>query len=155
MPVLRQKSTSSKVCSVCSGCAWRMLPARIAVMDLKLAPKAQAFRGSCCITHGTSPPLLPPPPPTMSSTHYYLPQLNPTLCNRALCLSKTMPSFPFPCSTAGFQQTEYRVIVTGLPPSASWQDLKDHMRKAGEPTYTDVVSGAFTLALSAIICSIQ
>ncbi|CAN0207945.1 unnamed protein product, partial [Ectocarpus sp. 13 AM-2016] len=39
---------------------------------------------------------------------------------------------------AGFQQTEYRVIVTGLPPSASWQDLKDHMRKAGEPTYTDV-----------------
>lgn len=43
-------------------------------------------------------------------------------------------------STAGFQQTEYRVIVTGLPPSASWQDLKDHMRKAGEPTYTDVVS---------------
>ncbi|CAM9966915.1 unnamed protein product, partial [Hapterophycus canaliculatus] len=39
---------------------------------------------------------------------------------------------------SGFQQTEYRVIVTGLPPSASWQDLKDHMRKAGEPTYTDV-----------------
>lgn len=36
--------------------------------------------------------------------------------------------------------TDYRVIVTGLPPSASWQDLKDHMRKAGEPTYTDVVS---------------
>lgn len=38
------------------------------------------------------------------------------------------------------QMTEFRVIVTGLPPSASWQDLKDHMRKAGEPTYTDVVS---------------
>lgn len=41
---------------------------------------------------------------------------------------------------AGAQMTEFRVIVTGLPPSASWQDLKDHMRKAGEPTYTDVVS---------------
>lgn len=59
---------------------------------------------------------------------------------------KSTPLSPLPslfCSTgintAGFQQTEYRVIVTGLPPSASWQDLKDHMRKAGEPTYTDVV----------------
>lgn len=38
--------------------------------------------------------------------------------------------------------TEFRVIVTGLPPTASWQDLKDHMRKAGEPTYTDVVSSS-------------
>ena len=38
----------------------------------------------------------------------------------------------------GGRQTEYRVIVTGLPPSASWQDLKDHMRKAGDVVYTDV-----------------
>ena len=50
-----------------------------------------------------------------------------------------LPNLVCVCA-AGFQQTEYRVIVTGLPPSASWQDLKDHMRKAGEPTYTDVVS---------------
>ncbi|KAG5179552.1 hypothetical protein JKP88DRAFT_326715 [Tribonema minus] len=38
----------------------------------------------------------------------------------------------------GGRQTEWRVIVTGLPPSASWQDLKDHMRKAGDVVYTDV-----------------
>ncbi len=36
------------------------------------------------------------------------------------------------------KMTDYRVIVTGLPPSASWQDLKDHMRKAGDVVYTDV-----------------
>ncbi|CAN0340468.1 unnamed protein product, partial [Hapterophycus canaliculatus] len=27
------------------------------------------------------------------------------------------------------RQTEFRAVVTGLPQSASWQDLKDHMRK--------------------------
>lgn len=36
------------------------------------------------------------------------------------------------------QRTEYRVTVTNLPPSCSWQDLKDFMRKAGEVTYTNV-----------------
>lgn len=36
------------------------------------------------------------------------------------------------------KRTDYRVLVSGLPPSGSWQDLKDHMREAGEPTYTDV-----------------
>ncbi len=36
------------------------------------------------------------------------------------------------------KMTDYRVIVTGLPPSASWQDLKDHMRKAGDVVYTNV-----------------
>ncbi|EEC82668.1 hypothetical protein OsI_27298 [Oryza sativa Indica Group] len=30
------------------------------------------------------------------------------------------------------RHTEYRVLVTGLPSSASWQDLKDHMRNAGD-----------------------
>ncbi|KAM7261260.1 hypothetical protein ACFE04_026735 [Oxalis oulophora] len=30
------------------------------------------------------------------------------------------------------RHSEYRVIVQGLPSSASWQDLKDHMRKAGD-----------------------
>lgn len=36
------------------------------------------------------------------------------------------------------RRTEHRVIVTGLPRSASWQDLKDHMRKAGDVIYADV-----------------
>lgn len=36
------------------------------------------------------------------------------------------------------RRTEYRVIVTGLPNSCSWQDLKDHMRKAGDVTFAQV-----------------
>uniref|UniRef100_A0A1I8BMC5 RRM domain-containing protein n=1 Tax=Meloidogyne hapla TaxID=6305 RepID=A0A1I8BMC5_MELHA len=32
----------------------------------------------------------------------------------------------------------YRVLVTGLPVSGSWQDLKDHMREAGDVVYADV-----------------
>ncbi|CAK9141585.1 unnamed protein product [Ilex paraguariensis] len=34
--------------------------------------------------------------------------------------------------------SEYRVIVRGLPSSASWQDLKDHMRKAGDMCFAEV-----------------
>lgn len=34
--------------------------------------------------------------------------------------------------------SEYRVIVCGLPSSASWQDLKDHMRKAGDVCFAEV-----------------
>jgi arginine/serine-rich splicing factor 1/9 len=37
------------------------------------------------------------------------------------------------------RRTEFRVIVTGLPRTASWQDLKDHMRRAGDVTYTNVM----------------
>lgn len=37
------------------------------------------------------------------------------------------------------RRTEYRVIVTGLPNSCSWQDLKDHMRKAGDVTFAQVM----------------
>ncbi|PAA77311.1 hypothetical protein BOX15_Mlig009925g2 [Macrostomum lignano] len=33
---------------------------------------------------------------------------------------------------------EFRVVVSGLPPSGSWQDLKDHMREAGEVGFADV-----------------
>lgn len=29
-------------------------------------------------------------------------------------------------------------VILGLPPSGSWQDLKDHMREAGDVCYTDV-----------------
>uniref|UniRef100_A0A671WPJ6 RRM domain-containing protein n=1 Tax=Sparus aurata TaxID=8175 RepID=A0A671WPJ6_SPAAU len=35
-------------------------------------------------------------------------------------------------------RSEYRVVVSGLPPSGSWQDLKDHMREAGDVCYADV-----------------
>ncbi|XP_035522253.1 LOW QUALITY PROTEIN: serine/arginine-rich splicing factor 1B-like [Morone saxatilis] len=33
------------------------------------------------------------------------------------------------------RRSEHRVIVSGLPPSGSWQDLKDHMREAGDVCY--------------------
>ncbi|XAR58442.1 hypothetical protein NMG60_11013831 [Bertholletia excelsa] len=36
------------------------------------------------------------------------------------------------------RRTEYRVLVTGLPSSASWQDLKDHMRRAGDVCFSQV-----------------
>ncbi|XP_011036873.1 PREDICTED: serine/arginine-rich splicing factor SR30-like [Populus euphratica] len=34
--------------------------------------------------------------------------------------------------------SDYRVLVTGLPSSASWQDLKDHMRRAGDVCFSQV-----------------
>lgn len=37
--------------------------------------------------------------------------------------------------------TAFRVVVSGLPPTASWQDLKDHMRKGGEVTFAQVRGG--------------
>lgn len=36
------------------------------------------------------------------------------------------------------RRSENRVIITGLPPTGSWQDLKDHMRVAGNVCYADV-----------------
>ncbi|GJS26790.1 serine/arginine-rich splicing factor SR34A isoform X1 [Tanacetum coccineum] len=36
------------------------------------------------------------------------------------------------------KHSEYRVIVRGLPSSASWQDLKDHMRKAGDVCFAEI-----------------
>ncbi|PIN15636.1 Alternative splicing factor ASF/SF2 (RRM superfamily) [Handroanthus impetiginosus] len=36
------------------------------------------------------------------------------------------------------RRSEYRVMVTGLPYSASWQDLKDHMRQAGDVCFSEV-----------------
>ncbi|GFO19840.1 Arginine/serine-rich splicing factor [Plakobranchus ocellatus] len=36
------------------------------------------------------------------------------------------------------RRTQYRVLVSGLPNSGSWQDLKDHMREAGDVCYADV-----------------
>jgi len=36
------------------------------------------------------------------------------------------------------RRSQFRVMVTGLPPTGSWQDLKDHMRDAGDVCYSDV-----------------
>ncbi|KAJ6794292.1 serine/arginine-rich splicing factor SR30-like [Iris pallida] len=36
------------------------------------------------------------------------------------------------------RRSDYRVFVTGLPSSASWQDLKDHMRRAGDVCFSQV-----------------
>ncbi|KAI0986293.1 hypothetical protein GJ496_000084 [Pomphorhynchus laevis] len=36
------------------------------------------------------------------------------------------------------RRTDYRLLVSNLPPSGSWQDLKDHMREAGDVCYADV-----------------
>lgn len=35
------------------------------------------------------------------------------------------------------KRSKYRVIVSGLPGSGSWQDLKDHMREAGDVCFAD------------------
>ncbi|KAF5280169.1 hypothetical protein FQR65_LT15032 [Abscondita terminalis] len=34
-------------------------------------------------------------------------------------------------------EAKLKVFVTGLPPSGSWQDLKDHMREAGDVCFAD------------------
>ncbi|XP_055335791.1 serine/arginine-rich splicing factor 1B-like [Paramacrobiotus metropolitanus] len=36
------------------------------------------------------------------------------------------------------RRSKYRLLVSGLPKSGSWQDLKDHMREAGDVCYADV-----------------
>lgn len=36
------------------------------------------------------------------------------------------------------RRSEYRCIISGLPPTGSWQDIKDHMRVAGNVCYADV-----------------
>ncbi|XP_070676123.1 serine/arginine-rich splicing factor SR30-like isoform X3 [Malus domestica] len=36
------------------------------------------------------------------------------------------------------RRSDYRVLVTGLPPSVSWQDLKDHMLRAGDVCFSQV-----------------
>ncbi|PON65918.1 Splicing factor-like protein [Parasponia andersonii] len=46
------------------------------------------------------------------------------------------------------RRSEYRVMVTGLPSSASWQDLKDHMRRAGDVCFSQVFrSGSGTTGI--------
>ncbi|KAK4775554.1 hypothetical protein SAY87_023515 [Trapa incisa] len=41
-------------------------------------------------------------------------------------------------SRGASRRSEFRVIVTGLPSSASWQDLKDHMRRGGDVCFSQV-----------------
>jgi RNA recognition motif-containing protein len=41
-------------------------------------------------------------------------------------------------SRAAPKHSDYRVLITGLPSSASWQDLKDHMRQAGDVLFSQV-----------------
>ncbi|XP_022089575.1 serine/arginine-rich splicing factor 1A-like [Acanthaster planci] len=36
------------------------------------------------------------------------------------------------------RRSDYRCIISGLPSTGSWQDLKDHMREAGDVCYADV-----------------
>ncbi|KAI4374341.1 hypothetical protein MLD38_012348 [Melastoma candidum] len=36
------------------------------------------------------------------------------------------------------RRSEFRVLITGLPSSASWQDLKDHMRRGGDVCFSQV-----------------
>lgn len=46
---------------------------------------------------------------------------------------------PAPAGAGGPpQRSGFRVRVFGLPPSASWQDLKDHMRRVGDVGFTEV-----------------
>lgn len=35
------------------------------------------------------------------------------------------------------KRSQFRVLVSGLPASGSWQDLKDHMREAGDVCFAD------------------
>ncbi|XP_019235630.1 PREDICTED: serine/arginine-rich splicing factor SR30-like isoform X1 [Nicotiana attenuata] len=36
------------------------------------------------------------------------------------------------------RRSDHRVLISGLPSSASWQDLKDHMRRAGDVCFSQV-----------------
>jgi len=47
-------------------------------------------------------------------------------------------SYSFRHGVAPARRTENRVRVSGIPATGSWQDLKDHMREAGDVCYADV-----------------
>lgn len=44
-------------------------------------------------------------------------------------------------SNAPQRRSKFRVKVTNLPATGSWQDLKDHMREVGEVCFADVYKG--------------
>ncbi|XP_009771597.1 serine/arginine-rich-splicing factor SR34 isoform X6 [Nicotiana sylvestris] len=39
------------------------------------------------------------------------------------------------------RRSDHRVLISGLPSSASWQNLKDHMRRAGDVCFSQVFRG--------------
>lgn len=45
---------------------------------------------------------------------------------------------PPPPRTHGLNNNWHKVVVTGLPPGASWQDMKDFFRPEAQAKYTDV-----------------
>ena len=47
--------------------------------------------------------------------------------------------FSFNKNRGPSRRTDYRIIVRGMPQTGSWQDLKDHMREAGDVSFTDVL----------------
>lgn len=47
-------------------------------------------------------------------------------------------SYSFRHGVPPARRTEHRVVVSGIPSTGSWQDLKDHMREAGDVCYADV-----------------
>ncbi|KAL2945379.1 Serine/arginine-rich-splicing factor SR34 [Bienertia sinuspersici] len=53
------------------------------------------------------------------------------------------------------KHTEYRVLISGLPSSASWQDLKDHMRKAGDVCFSQVFRDGGAQSFTRTAMSVQ
>ncbi|GMQ00125.1 hypothetical protein CsSME_00047342 [Camellia sinensis var. sinensis] len=52
------------------------------------------------------------------------------------------------------RRSEYRVLVSGLPSSASWQDLKDHMRRAGDVCFSQVFRDGSGMMTNKLNCRI-
>lgn len=44
-------------------------------------------------------------------------------------------------ATPARRASEFRMLVEGLPRDTSWQDLKDHIRTAGDCMYVNTVDG--------------
>ncbi|MEW5299820.1 MAG: hypothetical protein WDW38_010845 [Sanguina aurantia] len=47
--------------------------------------------------------------------------------------------------------TGYRLLIKGLPKSASWQDVKDHFRRIVKPLYTEVMRDATGSGVTGIV----
>jgi len=37
------------------------------------------------------------------------------------------------------KRTDHRILIKNMPPTGSWQDLKDHCREAGDVSFADVI----------------
>lgn len=77
-------------------------------------------------------PPTPPPPNVYISLLCVL-----KVASRKTKLGET--NIPLPAFFKDSEQAwTHAVCVAGLPQSGSWQDLKDHMREAGDVCYADV-----------------